>query len=116
MDCITVLLVEPNTALRTHFEHILALEKDLLSISRPEFFSNGHDLPEISCCDVLLLDADRTPVADLRTWARIHVLLADVRIVAMTAGDDDAILEAVLAGGINGVQRITMEPAGRLLF
>jgi hypothetical protein len=74
VDCITVLFVEPDSKLRVHFEQILTLETDLLLISRPEFFSNGHDPQEIPLCDVLLLDADRAPVTDLRTWARIHVL------------------------------------------
>ncbi len=111
MDCITVLLVEPHPKLRTHFEQILTLEVDLLLISQPEFLSNSHDPLRILRSDVLLLDADHTPVTDLRFWARIHVLLAEVRIVAMTAGHDDAILEAVLAGGIHGVHRTSAEPA-----
>ena len=110
MDCFTVLFVEPDAKLRAHFEHILTLETDLLLISRPDFLLNGHDLPENIHCDVLLLDADRTPVTDVQMWARIHILLADARIVAITAGQDDAVLEAVLAGGINSVQRVTIEP------
>ncbi len=111
MDKVTVLLVEPDATLRKHFERILALEADLHLINQPDFFSSNHDAPVTWCCDVLLLDADRTPVTDLHTWARIHVLLPEARIVAITAGHDDAVLEAVLAGGINGVHYVTVEPA-----
>jgi DNA-binding response OmpR family regulator len=110
VDSITVLLVEPDATLRTRFEHILVREADLLLVSRPDFLSERFYSPETRQCDVLLLDADRTPVTDLRIWAKIHVVLADVHIVALTAGHDDAILEAVLAGGINSVQRTTVEP------
>ncbi len=111
MDYIRVLLVEPSAILRTHFERVLGLENDFFLISRPRFFFENYDPAESVHCDVLLLDADETPVTNLHTWAQIHVLLDDVGIVALTAGEDDAILEAVLAGGINGVHRITVEPA-----
>jgi two-component system, OmpR family, KDP operon response regulator KdpE len=111
VDRITVLLVEPEATLRRHFEHFLTLEADLLLISQPDFFTESNSLSVSFHCDVLLLDADRTPVTDLRTWARIHVFLVDARIVAITAGDDDVILEAILAGGINGVHRVTVGPA-----
>ncbi len=111
VDCITVLLVEPEATRRAHLEQILSLETNLLLISRPDFLAGRGNDSETLHCDVLLLDADRTPVTDLRTWARIHVLLPDVRIVATTAGQDEAILEAVLAGGVTGVQRNTAEPA-----
>jgi len=111
VDCITVLLVEPEATHRAHLEHVLALETDMLLISRPSFLAEPRYYDEALRCDVLLLDADRTPVTDLRTWARIHILLPGVHIVATTAGHDDAVLEAVLAGGVNGVQRDTAEPA-----
>ncbi len=111
MDDITVLLVEPSAKLRTYFEHILALENDFFLISQPDFFFEDYETSETLRCDVLLLDADETPVTSLHTWAQIHVLLADVRIVALTTGADDTVLEAVLAGGVTGVHRITVEPA-----
>ncbi|HTP11327.1 MAG TPA: winged helix-turn-helix domain-containing protein [Anaerolineae bacterium] len=111
MDEVTVLLVEPDPIRLTHFERYLAQEAGLLLISQPDFFSENTNLPAAPHYDVLLLDADRTPVTDRRSWAKIHILLVDVRIVALTAGNDDVILEAVLAGGISGVHRITVEPA-----
>ncbi len=111
MDEITVLLVEPSATLQTYFEHILSLENDFFVIRRPDFFFEDYEPSETLHCDVLLLDADETPVTSLHTWAQIHVILDGVGIVALTAGQDDATLEAVLAGGINGVHRITVEPA-----
>ncbi len=109
--CITVLLVEPDHTLQAHFEHSLAGVTDIWLISRPSLLAEPlltNDLPR---CAVLVLDADRTPVTDRRTWARLHITLADARIVALTDGGSDAILEAVLAGGITAVHRTDVEPA-----
>lgn len=111
MDCITLLLIEPDSPRRTHFEHILARETRLLLNSKPDFLLNGHDAPEALSCNVLLLDADRTPVLDVHLWARIHVLLPAAHIVALTEGTNDRILEAVLAAGLTGLFRPDCEQA-----
>ncbi len=57
MDKVTVLSVEPDAALRKHFERILALEADLHLMNQPDFFSPIHNPSATWCCDVLLLDA-----------------------------------------------------------
>jgi DNA-binding winged helix-turn-helix (wHTH) protein len=111
VDRITVLLVEPDPTLRAYFERVLAFEADLLVISQHHFPFVTCDPPTVCPCDVLLLDADTTPVTDHRTWARIHLLFPGTNVVVITAGHDDVILEAVLAGGITGVHRPTTEPA-----
>jgi len=111
VGCITVLLVEPDSKLRRHFEHILMLETDLLLISRPEFFSDSHDPLELLRCDVLLLDADRTPVLDVHLWARIRLILPAAHIIALTDGVDDRILESALAAGLTGLFRPDCEQA-----
>jgi DNA-binding response OmpR family regulator len=61
--------------------------------------------------DVILLDADRTPVTNQRIWARIHLLLPEVHVIALTDGTDAKILQAVLAAGINGLFRPDCDPA-----
>ncbi len=103
MSCVTVLLIEPEGSLRAHFEHILMPEPDLLPIIRPDFPFTDRNFQGTSLCDVLLLDADRTPVLDVRLWAKIRVLLPAVHIIALTTGEDNRILEAVLAAGLTGL-------------
>jgi DNA-binding winged helix-turn-helix (wHTH) protein len=105
VDCITVLFVEPDVTLRARFEHRLTLETDLLLINRPDFPLNGHDLPKVVECDVLVLDADRTPVLDVRFWAAVHLLLPAAHIIALTDGRNNQVLEAVLAAGLTGLHR-----------
>ena len=111
MDCITLLLVEPDLPLRARFERILAPETALLLISQPDFPLNGHNDPESFTCDVLLLDADRTPVLDVHLWAKIHILWPAAHIIALTDGQNDQILEAVLAAGLTGLFRPDCEQA-----
>ena len=111
MDKVTVLLVEPDPARRTYFERCLSHDADLILISRHDSSLADNAFTAESPYEVLLLDADRTSVTDPRIWARIHLLLPEVHIIALTDGTSAEILQAVLAAGINGLFRPDCDPA-----
>ncbi len=55
--------------------------------------------------DVLLISVDQVLMSALRNWAAIHVLLPDARVVALTHGIDDHVLETVLGVGVTALHR-----------
>src|SRR3990172_5831511 len=50
--------------------------------------------------DVLLINIDQPDMAQIDTWAAIHVVLPRARIAALTTGDDDRVLEMALGAGV----------------
>ncbi len=111
MDKVTVFLIEPDPARLAHFERCLSREANLVLIDGYDILFSYNAPASLVSYDVVLLDADCTPVLDVRLWARIHLLLPATHIIALTDGTDNWILEAVLAAGLTGLFRPECEQA-----
>lgn len=61
--------------------------------------------------DVLLVDVDQAGMAEPRIWAAIRVLFPDARVVALTHGASDHVLESVLGVGVTALHRPNAEAA-----
>ena len=112
MDKVTVFLIEPDPARLTRLERCLSREANLV-VTRGYDILFAYNAPaSLASYDVVLLDADRTPVLDVRLWARIHLLLPATHLIALTHGANKQILEAVLAAGLTGLFRPDCEQTG----
>src|SRR3990172_7304414 len=61
--------------------------------------------------DVLIVNVDSFAPTPVRTWAAVHVLLPDVRVVALTNGVGDAVLESTLGAGVTALHLLNTEPS-----
>jgi len=60
--------------------------------------------------DVLIINIDHQPMKRMKSWAIKRSLLPDARIVALTKGEDNRMLEVALAAGISALHPIGVEP------
>ncbi len=61
--------------------------------------------------DVLLINVDQVFMNVLRNWAAIRILLPNARVVALTHGADDHVLETVLGVGVTALHQPDAEMA-----
>jgi len=109
---INVLIAEPDHMRRQSFVtwlrqetsfRIVGARSDCLEVRRP-------NVP-IAHLDVLVVNVDHLAPAQLHTWAAIHLLLLDARVVALTDGARDDVLESALGAGVTALHPLSVEPA-----
>lgn len=104
---INVMIVDPDAERRERLIACLSCEEGFQIVGVGDDFLDTCQMPFLrhSPVDVLLIDVDQSEMADIETWAAIHFLLPGARIVALTEGNDDLILEAALGAGVTGLHR-----------
>jgi DNA-binding winged helix-turn-helix (wHTH) protein len=112
MGTINVLVVEPDIVRRQLFVtwlgreasvRIVAACSDCLAACRPGLLTEH--------VEVLVVNVDHFATVQLRTWAAIHILLLDTRVVALTDGVRDDVLESTLGAGVTALHPLSLEPA-----
>ncbi len=112
MGIINVLVVEPDP---------LRLKGIVTSLTRETGFKvtgTGSDFVEVlkadsqpfSSPDVLVINIDHRPMKGMKSWALLRSLLPDARVVALTKGEEDSMLEVALAVGFIALHPPNVEP------
>jgi DNA-binding response OmpR family regulator len=112
METINVLVVEPDPIRLEEISASLTREADF------EVSGAGGDLIEaLKACsspssapDVLVINIDHQPTKRMKSWALLRTLLPDARVVALTKGEEDSVLEAALAAGFSALHPLDVEP------
>ena len=99
---IDVLIVEPEPGRCEELVTYLSSEAEIRIVGAGEDFLYVSQIPTIRRrpVDVLLINIDQPEMAQIDTWAAIHVVLPRARIAALTAGNDDRVLEMALGAGV----------------
>ena len=111
VDTIDVLIVETDKSHRDRLAACLCREPGFRVVGA------GSDLLQVCRAsspagrvDVLIVDVDHCVLIRVRTWAAIHVLLMETRVVALTSGADDDVLETTLSAGVAALHPLSVEP------
>lgn len=112
MDCINMLVAEPDPIRRAGLASFIEKETDLRLVGMgTDYIEACQSLsPDVSI-DVMLLNLDNPRMASAREWSLLRALLPKVRIAGLTNGTDECVLESVLAGGVIALQHVLAEPA-----
>ena len=112
METIDVLIVEPDISRRDWLTACLCREPGFRVVGA------GSDLLQVCRAnapagrvDVLIVDVDQCIIIRVRTWATLHVLLMDTRVVALTDGADDGVLETTLSAGVTALHPLSVGPS-----
>lgn len=102
---VNVLLIERSAARRRRLANALAQAHGVTVVGAfgglAEALANGPKLRDVN---VLLINADRPGTTAMRFWARVRSSLGpEVRIVALTRGEDAQVLETMLGIGVAGL-------------
>lgn len=112
MGIISVLVVEPDPLRLKGIVTSLAQETGLKVAGTGSDFIEA--LKESSSPspppDVLIINIDHQPMRRMKSWALLRSVLPDVRIVALTKGEEDKMLEAALAAGFSALHPTNVKP------
>ncbi len=111
MGIIRVLVAEPDP---------LRLKGIVTSLERETGFKvtgTGSDFIEalkagtspFSTPDVLIINIDHQPMKGMKSWVLLRALLPDIRVVALTKGEEGRVLEAALAAGFRALHPPNVE-------
>jgi DNA-binding NarL/FixJ family response regulator len=112
MGIISVLVVEPDP---------LRLKGIVTSLERETGFKvtgAGSDFIEalkagsspFSTPDVLIINIDHQLMKRMKSWVLLRALLPDIRVVALTKGEEGRVLEAALAAGFRALHPTGVDP------
>jgi DNA-binding response OmpR family regulator len=108
---INVLIAEPDHVRRQSFVTWLGHEASVRIVdAESDFLEACRPGPLIARVDVLVVNVDHFATTQLRTWAAIHILLLDARVVALTDGTRDDVLESALGAGVTALHPLSVEP------
>lgn len=101
----SVVLVDPDNLRREQLAELIAQSNEyVVSGSYPRFAPALAGLSSLSSPDVLLIDADDLGSYQIRVWALLRSLVRrELRVIALTKGDDASCLELLLAIGVAGL-------------
>jgi DNA-binding NarL/FixJ family response regulator len=105
MRDINVLVVEPDPIRRRGIVACLSQETDLNVAGKGGDFVDALE-DSVSASPgpgVLIINIDQQPTKSIKNWAILRSMLPGARIVALTYGEDDRVLEAALAAGFNAI-------------
>ena len=110
MQKISIVIVEPDQNFRDRLVTCLSRESDFTIVhtcDRAEeiFQPDSFPIP----VDVLLINIDQPQMTDTGIWAGIHIAFPETRIVALTSGENDLILEIAFAVNVAALQRVDAE-------
>lgn len=107
-----VLVVEPDPIRREGLVACLSRDPDLDVVGAgPDLLQAVISAPSSSHLDILVINVDQPETKKLRFWAVLRVLLPPtIRVVALTYGTDDHVLETLLAGVSSRCARPTPIP------
>lgn len=111
MDIIKLLIVEPDTMRRELLATCLCREVDFRVIDMEGEFLEACQSSSVAQVNVLIINVDSMAMTRVRAWAAIHVLLLEARVVALTAGVDDGVLETTLGAGVTALHLLDVEPS-----
>jgi DNA-binding NarL/FixJ family response regulator len=112
MGLLNVMVVEPNPLRRR------GIVASILQDPRLNIVGEGEDFIEIlrfgfinsSVPDILIINIDHQQMMNMKNWAILRSMLPDIRIVALTEGDDNRILEAALIAGFLSLHPFDVDP------
>ena len=111
MDIIKLSIVEPDMMRREWLATCLCREVDFRIVGIGTDFLEACQSSSVAQVDVLIDNVDSIAMTRVRTWAAVHVLLLEARVVALTNGVDDGVLETTLGAGVTALQLLSTEPS-----
>lgn len=112
MGTIRVLVAEPDIARRQSFVAWLSREADVRIVAAcSDCLTACRSGLLDERVEVLVVNVDHFVVACMQTWATIHVLLEGARVVALTNGTSDDVLESTLSAGVTAFHPLDVGPA-----
>jgi len=111
MDIIQVSIVEPDRMRRKWLATCLCREVDFQIVGIGGDCLEACQSSSVAHVDVLIINVDSIAMTRVRTWAAVHVLLLDARVVALTNGVDDGVLETTLGAGVTALHLLDVEPS-----
>ncbi len=111
MDIIKLSIVEPDMMRREWLATCLCREVDFRVIGMGGEFLEACQSSSVAQVDVLIVNVDSNAMTRVRTWAAVHVLLLEARVVALTTGVDDGVLETTLGAGVTALHLLDVEPS-----
>ena len=108
---INVVIVEPIAARRRQLHNALAQEQEFSILGSGGDFLEACSLPvhRKQVVDVLLLNIDEPGMLDLDAWGVVRLIWPGTRIVALTSGNANRVLELAFAAGVTALHRFDIE-------
>lgn len=104
METVNVLVVEPHPHRRRRLLRILARRKAVCVLGHgPDIITACRSISRPRLVNVLILDIDQPLMHELKTWAAVHLLLREARVLALTGGEQPQVLSTALAVRVNGL-------------
>ena len=108
---IRIVIVEPVAARRERLRSALAREPEFSILGSGDDFLEACSLPvhRKEVVDVLLINIDEPGMPELDAWSAVRLILPGTRIVALTSGNDDRVLDLAFAAGVTALHRLDIE-------